>query len=78
MGIVNKAVVWTGNNKVQIEERPVPRPGYGEVLLKIKAAGISSRYRPPGPMNYLFLIRTKNRLLHTGYQMRGYIISAFK
>ncbi|MFC1676753.1 zinc-binding dehydrogenase [Planctomycetota bacterium] len=35
-----KAAVWTDINKVQIEERPIPLPGAGKVLLEIKAAGI--------------------------------------
>ena len=40
VGAVNRVAVWTGDNRVEIEERTVPRPGPGEVLLKIKAAGI--------------------------------------
>jgi len=35
-----KAVVWTGPNRVEVQERPVPDPGPGEVLLRIRSAGI--------------------------------------
>lgn len=35
-----RAAVWTGDDNVEIEEREVPVPGPGEVLLKIRAAGI--------------------------------------
>jgi L-gulonate 5-dehydrogenase len=40
VGTFNRVAVWTGDNKVEVEKRPIPRPGAGEVLLKIKAAGI--------------------------------------
>lgn len=35
-----KAAVWTGINNVQIQEVPTPKPGKGEVLLKVRSAGI--------------------------------------
>ncbi len=35
-----RAAVWTENDNVEVEEREVPVPGQGEVLLKIMAAGI--------------------------------------
>ncbi len=35
-----KAVVWTAPQRVEIDERPIPTPGRGEVLLQVKAAGI--------------------------------------
>jgi threonine dehydrogenase-like Zn-dependent dehydrogenase len=37
---VNRAVVWKGPGKIEIEERAIGTPGAGEVLLKIKTAGI--------------------------------------
>lgn len=40
MGSMYKAAVWTDINKIEVMERPIPKPGSGEVLLKIKAAGI--------------------------------------
>ncbi len=35
-----KAAVWTDINKIEIREVPIPVPGEGEVLIKIKAAGV--------------------------------------
>jgi L-iditol 2-dehydrogenase len=35
-----KAAVWYRNDDVRIEERPAPRPGPGEYLLRIEASGI--------------------------------------
>jgi threonine dehydrogenase-like Zn-dependent dehydrogenase len=40
VGLLNTAVVWTGNGTVEIEERAVKSPGPGQVLLQVKAAGI--------------------------------------
>ena len=37
-----QCVVWQGRGKVEIEERPVPEPGLGEVLVKILTNGICS------------------------------------
>lgn len=35
-----KAAVWTGINKIEIQEVPKPTPKEGEVLVKVKAAGV--------------------------------------
>lgn len=35
-----KAAVWTDYNKIEIKEVPTPVPGEGEVLIKVKAAGV--------------------------------------
>jgi L-gulonate 5-dehydrogenase len=40
VGAVYRAAVWTGKNRVEVQEKPLKKPGPGEVLLKIKAAGI--------------------------------------
>ena len=40
MSSTYKAAVWTDIGKVEVMERPVPAPGPGTVLLKIRAAGI--------------------------------------
>jgi L-gulonate 5-dehydrogenase len=38
--VVYRAVVWTGINTVEIEQRSLTSPGPGEVLLQLRAAGI--------------------------------------
>lgn len=35
-----RAAVWTGINRVEVQERTVAAPGPGEVLLRVRAAGI--------------------------------------
>ena len=35
-----KAAVWTGENKIEFKEVPVPQPGAGEVLVKVRSAGV--------------------------------------
>ena len=35
-----KALVYRGPKQLEIEQRPVPVPGEGELLLKVKACGI--------------------------------------
>lgn len=35
-----KALIYEGEKKLRIEERPVPVPKEGEVLIKVKACGI--------------------------------------
>ena len=35
-----KAAVWTGINQIEIQEVPVPEPGPGEVLVKVRSAGV--------------------------------------
>jgi len=35
-----KAVVWTGIHKLEIVEKEIPLPGPGEILLKVRSAGI--------------------------------------
>ncbi len=35
-----KAAVWTGINKIEIREVPTPCPGPGEVLVKVRSAGV--------------------------------------
>src|SRR5882672_863717 len=35
-----KALVLTGKEKVELQEMPAPRPGTGEVLLRVSTAGI--------------------------------------
>ena len=35
-----KAAVWTGINQIEIKEVPTPKAGEGEVLIKVKAAGV--------------------------------------
>jgi L-gulonate 5-dehydrogenase len=35
-----KAVVWQGNGTLKVMEKAIPKPGPGEVLLRVKAAGI--------------------------------------
>ena len=35
-----RAAVYLGGGEVRIEERPVPRPGPGEVLVAMRACGI--------------------------------------
>ena len=35
-----KAAIWTGIEKIELGERPVPSAGEGEVLIRVKAAGI--------------------------------------
>lgn len=35
-----KAAVWTGINQIEIQDVPVPRPGPGEVLVKVISAGV--------------------------------------
>lgn len=40
MASTYKAAVWTGDKKVEVVEKPIPIPGQGQVLLKVKAAGI--------------------------------------
>lgn len=35
-----KALIYEGSKKLQIEEKPVPTPKEGEVLIKVKACGI--------------------------------------
>ena len=40
MGSTYKAAVWTDIDKVEVMERPVPAPGPGKALLRIRAAGI--------------------------------------
>jgi len=38
--VVYKSVLWRGTNDIEIIERPVPKPGPGEVLIRVRAAGI--------------------------------------
>ena len=35
-----EAIVFTGVNKMGLQEKPIPKPGVGEVLVKVEAAGI--------------------------------------
>ncbi len=35
-----RAVLWTGKNRVEVQERSVSEPGPGEVVLRVRAAGI--------------------------------------
>jgi len=35
-----KGVVFLGNRRCEVREVPVPRPGHGEVLIRVRAAGI--------------------------------------
>ena len=35
MGATYKAAVWVDIDKVEIQEKPIPEPGVGKVLLKI-------------------------------------------
>lgn len=35
-----KAAVWTGVNQLEVSDRPIPKPGPGEALLRVRAAGI--------------------------------------
>ena len=35
-----KAAVWTGTDTIEIQDLPVPEPGEGEALIKVRAAGV--------------------------------------
>ena len=35
-----KSAVWLGEKQIKVIEKPIPAPGPGEILLKVKAAGI--------------------------------------
>lgn len=35
-----RVVVWTGNGQLEVMERPVPEPGPGKALVRVRAAGI--------------------------------------
>jgi L-gulonate 5-dehydrogenase len=35
-----KTVVWKGNDTIEVMEKTIPKPGPGEVLLRVRAAGI--------------------------------------
>jgi L-gulonate 5-dehydrogenase len=37
---LSRAAVWTGVNRVEVKERSVSEPGRGEVVLRVRAAGI--------------------------------------
>lgn len=36
----NRALVWVGKRKLEVQQRPVVAPGEGEVLVKIMSTGI--------------------------------------
>lgn len=40
MQLINNAAVWKGSNTIEIEKREIDSPGPGQVMIRIKAAGI--------------------------------------
>ncbi|MEM3658132.1 MAG: alcohol dehydrogenase catalytic domain-containing protein [Candidatus Hadarchaeum sp.] len=67
-----KGIVLLGNSRVQIEEFPDPRPGPGEVLVRIKVAGICG--------SDIHFYRSRPEYIHTniiaGHEGSGIIIEA--
>ena len=41
--MINQAAVLYAPHDIRIEERPVPQPGPGEVLIEIEAVGVCGR-----------------------------------
>ncbi len=52
-----KALYFKGNQKLKIKEIPRPKPGPGEVIIKMRSAGICGSdlliYKPPDPPPYV-------------------------
>lgn len=75
-----KAIEFLGEREARIVDRPDPRPGNGEVLLKLRAAGICGsdlhRYRSPkedfrGPVNVVPGHEPVGVVIETGPGVRG-------